>query len=275
MLANRFSYANKREISHNRPLTEIEMREVAPSIFAVAPHESRSARYAYIPTIDVLNGLRREGFEPFSVTQSRSRIPGKSEFTKHMIRLRHADRLGEGGSPEIVLLNSHDGTSSYQMLAGWFEFLCSNGLVRGDKAGEIRIPHKGDIITEVVQGAHNMLGALRETQEQREAFRGIALSREERLVFAEAALELRYDEGKALIQPDQVILPRRREETKNDLWTTFNVAQENLIRGGQRGRNANNHRVRTREIQGIDGSVKLNRALWTLAEKMAELKNAA
>ena len=31
-------------------------------------------------------------------------------------------------------------------------------------------------------------------------------------------------------------------------------------------------RVSTREIKGIDQDVRLNRALWTLAEKMAELR---
>ena len=37
-------------------------------IFAQEAHESRSERYVYIPTIDVLNGLRHEGFEPFMVS---------------------------------------------------------------------------------------------------------------------------------------------------------------------------------------------------------------
>ena len=31
-------------------------------------------------------------------------------------------------------------------------------------------------------------------------------------------------------------------------------------------------RTRTRAVTGIDQSIKLNKALWTLAEKMMELK---
>jgi hypothetical protein len=34
-------------------------------------------------------------------------------------------------------------------------------------------------------------------------------------------------------------------------------------------------RVTTREVRGIDQDVRLNRALWQLAERMAELKGAA
>lgn len=65
--------------------------------------------------------MRKEGFEPFIVAQSRSRIEGKSEYTKHMIRMRHAGQVS--AKPEangIILIASHDGASSYQMLAGVF-----------------------------------------------------------------------------------------------------------------------------------------------------------
>ena len=78
----------------------------------------------YIPTIEVLRGLRKEGFEPFMVAQSKSRIEGKTDFTKHMIRMRHAGHLStRPEANEIILINSHDGASSYQMLAGVFR-LC-------------------------------------------------------------------------------------------------------------------------------------------------------
>jgi hypothetical protein len=50
-------------------LSDDQIRAVAPSIFADAPHESRSPRYSYIPTATVLQELRGEGFEPFMVCQ--------------------------------------------------------------------------------------------------------------------------------------------------------------------------------------------------------------
>jgi hypothetical protein len=73
---------------------------------------------AYIPTAAVLTELRKEGFQPFMVTQTRVRDEGKREHTKHMLRLRHASQINGAEANEIILLNSHDGTSSYQMLAG-------------------------------------------------------------------------------------------------------------------------------------------------------------
>ena len=60
----------RRVLRGDQPLSEDQMRAAAPSIFAEGKHASRSARYTYIPTIEVLRGLRREGFEPFTVAQA-------------------------------------------------------------------------------------------------------------------------------------------------------------------------------------------------------------
>ena len=105
------------------PLSDDQIRRVAPSIFADAPHESRSERYSYIPTAAVLTELRKEGFQPFMACQTRVRHEGRREHTKHMLRLRHANQINAREANEIILLNSHDGTSSYQLLGGMFR-LC-------------------------------------------------------------------------------------------------------------------------------------------------------
>jgi hypothetical protein len=47
--------------------------------------------------------------------------------------------------------------------------------------------------------------------------------------------------------------------------------QENTIKGGLTGRNTQGKRTTTRAINGIDSNVKLNRALWVLAEEMQKL----
>jgi hypothetical protein len=43
------------------------------------------------------------------------------------------------------------------------------------------------------------------------------------------------------------------------------------LRGRTVDANGRRKRTTTRAVNGIDGNVKLNRALWTLTEKMAEL----
>ncbi|KQW69832.1 DUF932 domain-containing protein [Methylibium sp. Root1272] len=280
-LATRFANST-RVLRSEQPLDEEQMRRAAPSIFAEGKHASRSERYTYIPTIDVLRGLRREGFEPFMVAQGLSRIEGKAEFTKHLIRLRH-HREGSGQvstrpeANEIILINSHDGASSYQMLAGLFRFVCCNGLVCGQVVEDIRIPHKGNIQGEVIEGAFRVLDGFEAVEASTDAMKAIELKPAEEQAFATAALALRFGERgegqpPAPVTAAQLIEARRFEDVGHSLWTTFQRVQENALRGGQPGRSVQGRRIRTREVASIDRGVSLNRALWLLAEEMRKLK---
>lgn len=273
-LASRFA-SRSPSLRSDYPLTDDQIHRVAPSIFADAPHESRSQRYAYIPTAAVLAELRKEGFQPFMVTQTRVRDEGKREHTKHMLRLRHASQINGAEANEIVLLNSHDGTSSYQMLAGMFRFVCSNGLVCGDTVADVRVPHKGDVSGHVIEGAYEVLRGFDRVKDSRDAMRAITLDEGEAEVFARSALALKYDptdNKPAPITESQILMPRRFDDRRPDLWSVFNRTQENLTKGGLHGRSANGRRQQTRPVQGIDSDVRLNRALWMLADGLRELK---
>lgn len=274
MLASRFA-SRSPVLRSASPLSDDQIHRVAPSIFAEAPHESRSQRYAYIPTATVLTELRKEGFQPFMVTQTRTRHEDRRDYTKHMIRLRHASQINaRGEANEIILLNSHDGTSSYQMLAGMFRFVCSNGLVCGDTVADVRVPHKGDVAGQVIEGAYQVLHGFDRALESRESMQAITLDEGEAEVFARAALSLKYDDPDkpAPITESQILMPRRFDDRRPDLWMTFNRVQENLTKGGLHGRSSNGRRQQTRPVQGIDSDVRLNRALWLLADGLRQLK---
>lgn len=271
-LASRFA-SRSPVLRSDYPLSDDQIRAVAPSIFADAPHESRSERYSYIPTATVLQELRGEGFEPFMVCQTRVRHDDRRDYTKHMLRLRHVSQINGREANEIILLNSHDGTSSYQMLAGMFRFVCSNGLVCGDTVADVRVPHKGDVAGHVIEGAYEVLHGFDRAQESRDAMQAITLDAGESEVFARAALALKYDDDKpAPITESQILLPRRHDDSRRDLWSVFNRTQENLTQGGLRGRSANGRRQQTRPVQGIDQNIRLNRALWLLADGLRQLK---
>lgn len=264
-------------------LSDDELRARVPSIFAAQAHESRSARFSPIPTIDVLTGLRAEGFEPFMAQQAKTRIEGKAEFTKHLVRLRHRSITNaDGAAFEIILVNANDGTSSYQMIPGFFRFVCANGLMCGDTFCEVRVRHSGNAVHEVIEGAYTVLDEAPKIVDQVSQFKATTLSDAERGILAEAAHELRFPDASpekmAPVTAPALLRPRRAEDRATDLWTAFNVVQENTIRGGLRGvvmgPDGRAARRRTREVSGIDQSKALNRALWTLTERMAALKAA-
>lgn len=267
-LASRFGAANL--VRRDRPLTDDELMRFVPSVFSQEKHESRSARYTYIPTITLLDSLRREGFQPFFACQTRVRDPERREHTKHMLRLRRAGQITGKQVPEIILLNSHDGTSSYQMLPGLFRQVCQNGLICGETFGEVRVPHKGDVVSQVIEGAYEVLGIFDRVEEKRDAMQSLMLPPPARQALAKAAITYRFGEDHQPVTEAQVLTPRRYEDYSDDLWTTYQRLQENLIKGGLSGRNAKGGRTHTRAVRGIDGDVKLNRALWVMAETMLE-----
>lgn len=275
-------YTNTARFDTGRALTEDEMRKIAPSIFATEAHESRSDRFKPIPTIEVLRGLSKEGFMPVGVKQSVSRVPGKADFTKHLIRMRRMDddktyRVGDTVC-EILLKNANDGTSVYDLMAGLFRVACLNSLVtQTGTIDSVKVRHSGDAIGKVIEGTYRVLGEAQLALAAPADWSGIHLNDEKRQIFAEAAHIVRFGDAEGnvdtAIRPQQLLVPRRRADTGHDLWSTFNVTQENVIRGGLTARDANNNyrRTTTREVKGIDQDVKLNKAMWHLAEQMAKL----
>ena len=200
-----------------------------------------------------------------------------------MLRFRHVNArpTSSGLYPEIVLINSHDGLSSYRLMAGVFRLVCSNGLIAGNTYDEIRVRHQGDILGNVIEGTYRVIEDSKKMLESAERMSSLTLSNPEKKIFSEAAHSLRFENNSMneAIEPVKLLSPRRSSEiNKDDLFTVFNVVQENLIKGGVRGyaKDANGHhkRVRTRAINSIDQNTALNRALWSVAEKMMELKGA-
>ena len=267
-LASRFGRIN--QIRRDRPLTREELMQYTPSVFGEDKHTSRSEKYSYIPTITLLENLRREGFEPFFACQSRVRDPGRRDYTKHMLRLRRAGQITGQQVPEIIILNSHGGESSFQLLPGIFRSVCTNSLVCGQSFGEIRVPHRGDIAEKVIEGAYDVLGVFDRVEEKREAMQSLLLPPPAQQALAKAALTYRFGEEHQPVAATQILTPRRYEDRKDDLWSVFNRIQENLLKGGLPGRTAQGKRTHTRAVNGIDGDVRLNRALWVMAEQMQQ-----
>ncbi len=61
-----------------------------------------------------------------------------------MIRFARVDDLSrtQAERPELVLVNSHDRSSAYQLHAGIFRFVCSNGMILADSVfARISIMH--------------------------------------------------------------------------------------------------------------------------------------
>ena len=114
-------------------LSDEELRRCAPSIFATQPIDTVSDRYSFLPTSSVLEGMRENGWLPARAEQQSVRTEARRGFQKHLIRFARSEHFGSWEKnqvrPEVVLLNSHDGSGAYQLHCGLFRLACSNGMV--------------------------------------------------------------------------------------------------------------------------------------------------
>lgn len=274
-------------------LTLEEMRASLPSIFQSMPHESRSERYVYISTADMVERLMRGGFYPVEARASVSRDPARQPYVKHMLRFRGKGDLDRpdnsmlkanlGVAYEIIMRNAHDGSGSYQMLAGLIRFACENGLVVSDgTVAMLKVLHTGNrqrLADAVLASANTVLEQGPQVGEKIRRWQEIELAPQERSAFAKAAHRLRFGkESKTAISPEQLALPRRITDAGHSLWNVFNVVQENAVRGGlwAEGKDAHGrrHKYLAKTIRGIDQDLTVNRGLWALAERSAALKEA-
>ena len=210
-------------------LEEETLRRQAPSIFAAGPMAGVSDRYTFVPTARIVSGLRELDWVPVAVEEQRIRSEARRGFQKHLLRFRRAaqmETLAEF-NVELVLVNSHDAGCAYQLHAGLYRRVCSNGLVLSEGSFEaIRFRHAGLEPEVVVQASLRLLDYMPRVGELVNRFRQRRLDEAEALRFAEHATRLRYESlNAAPVSPATMLQARRAEDAGPDLWATFNRVQ--------------------------------------------------
>ena len=257
----------------DRALSLEAVRSRAPAVFATAAADRLSAKYAFIPTAQVLSGLMSAGFLPVEARQASSRRANPLH-ARHVIRLRRRYEtvsLKDRSIPEVVLLNSHSGESSYLMRMGIYRAVCTNGLIVSRAAFPgYCVSHRGNVLDEVIAGALKVAERFESLAAQVERMEQRRLFKDEQLAFAKRALALRFPDPaqSGMMEPLQLLACRRPEDVGDDLWRVYNRCQEHLLRGGLSRRSATGRLTRTRGISSIRRDVQLNGQLWDLAAQV-------
>jgi hypothetical protein len=269
-----------REMTHggNEALTNQQILVGAPSVFATQPHHEVSDRYGFQSTIDVVDALRFEGWMPVDATQKNVRDKSKRELTTHLLRFRRLDdQITVGDSVvELLLKNAHDRSSAFVLHAGIFRMACANGIVIADSTfSKMSVRHGKNIVSDIIEGSYDIIREVPMITNHVEGMQNTMLDGSQRANFARDAYEVAYGEKQENdITTDgdivnQLLQPKRHADTGHDLWSTFNVVQENVIRGGLRTTKINDkgriRRNQKREVTSIDKNLKVNKALWELA----------
>jgi hypothetical protein len=251
-------------------INEDMLRRQAPAVFATSPSEERTSdRYTFIPTTSVIETLQEDGWEAWDAKQVRSR-KWEDIHAKHIVRMRRQkveERTKVGDSfVELLIVNSHNGLQTYNLHAGIFRMVCSNGLIIGDENyGKVKVKHIGYSPDDVIAASQKLVASTNEIYQTRDNWnkRHLALHEQNRF-FAEAAALRWENPDQATI--NQVGTARRVEDDKIDLWSSYNIAQENLTRAGWVDPTT---RRKARKITSISRDVELNSQLWDLAANFA------
>lgn len=252
------------------PLSDRQLKEFAPTIFAKGGISGVSEKYGFVNTKLIIDAMREANFDVVEVRQSQRRNLDRMPFTKHMLKFRPTGLLGKikrgDVVPQVVALNSHDRSSGFHLYAGLFRLLCENGLMVSDGAEiePIRVPHTIRMVENVVDRSLELIKCIDGVYRLRGDMLATMLNPKQSIAFARQAVEFRPPRA-AILAPENLLVPRRKEDEPNDLWHVFNRVQENMLRGGNETLTEDGRTIMTRGIGRIERDVQVNTKLWSLA----------
>lgn len=257
-----------------------------------AAQNNNSDKYLGISTHKLVERVCKEtGLQIVGARQHNVRGENKY-FARHQIYLSYGDMdkknwlVGEE-KPIVVVDNSHDGTSRYRMLAGFHRKVCSNGaMMPVGKNEDFSVIHRIGMADEVIEATYRILEVFPTYVQNVVEMKQIALNFDEKMILAKSAANILWDPEKIEVNRKygqdlgrSLLVSRRQEDRKDDLWTTFNVIQENAIKGGVRALTQSERgqvsRRSTRPVEAVDRNTKLNQELMALALEMKRIKTGA
>ena len=263
-----------------------ELKEIAPSIFTEKGSDKTSSKYTHIPTDRVIKDLELLGWGVVDAKEVNARQD--KGYQKHLVVFRNPDvsinkkSINVDGEvfedivfPQILVTNSHDGKNSFKFQAGLYRMVCENGLVIADQQFEdYTIRHMGYDF-EALQGViKDMISNLDLTVESMNKMRKIELDENQQFEFAKKLLDIRVEGTDNLYREEQIgdiLVPQRKEDFGDDLWSVFNRVQENIVEGNFKYYNAKTLGTerQARPIKNFKQDMDVNKKLFSAALEYA------
>src|SRR5262245_28643489 len=172
------------------------MHASVPALFTTSPHPSLSERYSFTNTYEIVLSMLNRGYKVTSV------MGGQKKYAKMLIRMRHSmyDQNPDG-APEVVLKDSHDGSSSLWMMMGWIRYICGNGMVAADALYSRTFQHRApDLQAQVMLEMEEVHGHELKLENIVKRMRDHSTTEAERMLIADAATVARFGPPPAVSQ---------------------------------------------------------------------------
>lgn len=249
-----------------------------PSIVQTEPMTRDNMKYSFIPTTRIIEDLAKEGWLPIDAQEAGTK-GANAGFQKHLVRFANPDikNTESDFQPNIVMTNAHNASASFRLMGGGINFVCLNGIVIAESiVSEHIIRHQGYTEETVLTALSNIAEDMPNIYNSIDRFKSVELSDEERFAFGADTLRMFYDDPQLMkldieASAELIVSPRRKQEEGKNLWNTFNVVQENMIRGGTFLKSTTSEKIKVKkETTSIDTNLRINKALWEFAEEVAE-----
>jgi len=255
-------------------LSNEQIASLAPAVMSTEHKAGLSEHYTHIPTIQVVEDMRKLGWEPVKAIGVKARKEGNSAIKKHLVKFRNegvfmADENGDVDSYiEVLLTNSHDGSSTFRFEVGIFRLICENGLVVKDHdLGELKIRHMGYDFETLRALINTMIEKLPDVVGRINKFNDVEISEEIAGAFAAKAAQLRFGDNIKEIDVNQLLLIERKEDAGMSMWAILNRVEEKLVKGGFAYQNEKGKIRKARAIKNFTQDIEFNSALWELANE--------
>lgn len=252
---------------------------ILPAAVYSETHAARlSDKYVHVKTSDVLEIFHGYGWQ---VREAQAARRGSTpQHSRHMLRLRHKDFVSgfrvDGIIPELIVLNSHNGSWALRMLLGMFRTVCTNGMVAGTVWDGVTLKHYNlrDVESKVQQATERLGDNVIQLSNTIEKWDQLEVPIATAQQFAQSAIQIRWGE-KSPVEPEVLLEARRPEDKGASLWKVFNRVQENMTQGGFTGRTSNNRTMSIKSIKNVRRDYIYNRRLWDAANELATQLEAA
>jgi hypothetical protein len=242
-----------------------QIRESAPAIFTTDRSPKVSPRYSFVPTIEILDKFLDNGWRVTNASQR-----GRDPHGRHFIRLGLNELPAVGDClPELLISNSHDGSTPFNLRTGLHRLVCSNGLtVPTALSHNFATRHLKFSVEEVKQVTDEFAKKLPYISEKVKLMSEKALSWKEQCDYVDQAKIIRWGskDSSPFLKHFEVLKPLRDEDSEPTLWNIFNIVQEKFVRGGISLTNLDGKIRKSSNIKNFERVNQINTQLWELAE---------
>jgi Domain of unknown function (DUF932) len=240
-------------------------------------HANVSERFNVVKPAAIGEVMGSNGLQLASLSTGRARHEDKADFQRTLSRYR-GPQIADGVYLDVIYDSKHMGRGVDKILLGIYRLVCTNGLFVGMNFFKHEIRHAGNTYDNLQLGISAALGTQAKLSKTIEKFQSIQLDATQREAFAQEAVKLLtpYD---AVNVKHALLRPRRNVDQANDLWTTYNVIQENAMQGRSVaytlqsvdafGREIDRTMTARRIKPNSGKDADFNQALFGIAEKIA------